>query len=108
MSDDRSATEHDKLVRDAIPTIIRDDGVTPITHTVEGEEYRVRLAAKLVEEAREFRDEPSAAELGDVLEVVDAIYGAFDFDPGRVADLREEKAAARGRFEDRIVLERTE
>ncbi|WP_435359967.1 nucleoside triphosphate pyrophosphohydrolase [Haloarchaeobius sp. DFWS5] len=98
-------TEYDKLVRDEIPTVIRENGQTPVTHRVEGAEYRRRLREKLVEEAREFETDPSPEELADVLTVVDAIRAAESFDDEAVARERREKRTARGGFDDGVVLE---
>ena len=105
-------TEYDKLVRDRIPEIIETNGETPVTRRVEGGEHADYLAAKLLEEAREFRDarttdgEDADAELAVVLEVMEALLDRRDRD--RVARLRAEKAAERGGFSAGIVLERVE
>ncbi|MCT9094865.1 nucleoside triphosphate pyrophosphohydrolase [Haloarchaeobius sp. HME9146] len=98
--------DYDKLVRDDIPAVIRANGQTPVTHVAEGDEYRARLREKLVEEAKEFREDPSAEELADVLTLVDAIRAAEGFSAETVATERREKRTARGGFEDGIVLER--
>lgn len=99
-------TEYDKLVRDDIPQIIRDDDEIPVTHRVEGEEYERRLAAKLEEEAAEFAEDCDPEELADVLEVVETLLDTVGRD--EVERLRAEKAAERGRFDDGIVLDRVE
>ena len=101
-------TEYDKLVRDDIPEIIRDDDERPVTHVAEGDEYRQRLREKLCEEAAEFRDSGDPEELADVLEVLAAIREAEDLEDGELDALREEKADERGGFADGIVLERVE
>lgn len=106
MSD--STTEYDKLVRDRIPEVIRENGGTPVTHTVGGDEYRERLREKLVEEATEFREEPSVEELGDVLDVLAAVRAAATFDEDDLQAKRRAKLADRGGFEDGVVLERVE
>ncbi|WP_132058609.1 nucleoside triphosphate pyrophosphohydrolase [Halorussus amylolyticus] len=101
-------TEYDKLVRDRIPEIIRENDETPVTHLAEGTAYRERLREKLCEEAAEFRESADPEELADVLEVVAAIRDAEGFDPDELEQLREAKADERGRFEDGVVLERVE
>ncbi|UPV76596.1 nucleoside triphosphate pyrophosphohydrolase (plasmid) [Halorussus limi] len=101
-------TEYDKLVRDRIPEVVRENGETPVTHVADGDEYRRRLREKLCEEAGEFRESGDPEELADVLEVLDAIRDAEEFDAERVERLRAEKAEERGRFEDGVVLERVE
>lgn len=100
--------EYDKLVRDRIPEVVRENDETPVTHTVDGEAYRERLREKLVEEATEFRDDPTVEELGDVLDVVAAIREAEPVDESDLQRKRRAKAAQRGGFEDGVVLDRVE
>lgn len=101
-------TEYDKLVRDRIPEVIRENDERPVTHVAEGPEYRERLREKLCEEAAEFRESADPAELADVLEVVAAIRDAEDFGNEELDRLREAKADERGRFDEGVVLERVE
>lgn len=103
-----AVTEYDKLVRDRIPELVREDGETPVTHTADEPEYRMRLREKLCEEAAEFRENGDPGELADVLEVLTAIRDAEGFEQAELERLREEKAEERGRFDERIVLERVE
>lgn len=100
--------EYDKLVRDDIPAIVRENDETPETRRVDGVEYRDYLAAKLREEAAEFADSRDVEELADVLEVVRAIREERDVDAAALEEIREEKAAERGGFTDGVVLERVE
>ncbi|WP_373325166.1 hypothetical protein [Halomicrobium urmianum] len=97
--------EHDKLVRDGIPEMIREDGEEPVTHAVEGGAYRERLREKLDEEVAEYHESEDPEELADVLEVVAALAGAHDLAEDELEAMREAKADERGRFEDGIVLE---
>lgn len=99
---------YDKLVRDDVPDVIRANGETPVTHRVDGAEYQDRLAEKLTEEAGEFAASRDVAELGDVLDVVDAICEASNVNRERLAELRASKTAERGGFEAGVVLERVE
>ncbi|WP_440766357.1 nucleoside triphosphate pyrophosphohydrolase [Natronorubrum sp. DTA7] len=100
--------EYDKLVRDDIPEIIERDGNTPVVHVASEDEYERRLLEKLDEEVAEFRESRVIAELADVLEVIHAIREHEEVSTDRLSELRAEKAEERGRFEDRIVLERVE
>lgn len=100
--------EYDKLVRDRIPEIIRENGETLVTHRVEGEAYRDYLAAKLLEEADEYAESRELDELADVLEVLDAIREARDVDTDELDAIRASKAAERGGFADGVVLDRVE
>lgn len=100
--------EYDKLVRDRIPAIVREDGQRPVTTRVEGAAYERRLVAKLEEEVAEFRESRETAELADVLEVVHALRAHAGVSAEELAELRERKAAERGRFEEGVVLQRVE
>jgi predicted house-cleaning noncanonical NTP pyrophosphatase (MazG superfamily) len=99
---------YDKLVRDRIPEVIRDNGETPHTHTESGEDYERRLADKLVEEATEYRESGALEELADVLAVLDALCAYRGLSRERLDEKRAEKAADRGGFTDGIVLDHVE
>ncbi len=93
-----------KLIRDKVPEIMKAKGESPKTHIASEDEFKHLLVMKLIEEAHEFKLKPSAEELGDVLEVVNAIsqqYGGFD----KVDEVRKKKSAERGSFSKRIVLD---
>jgi predicted house-cleaning noncanonical NTP pyrophosphatase (MazG superfamily) len=138
-SDDRATGEsqgneyvgaYDKLVRDDIPDVVRDDGNHPVTRRVDGREYERYLATKLEEEAREYATtvesnpadandaddtdagHPSSGdeleELADVHAVFEAIVAASDHSMTTIRERAREKALARGGFDDGIVLERIE
>ncbi|GAB3684192.1 nucleoside triphosphate pyrophosphohydrolase [Salinarchaeum chitinilyticum] len=102
------AREYDKLVRDEIPAVIEADGEEPIVHVADDAEYERRLREKLLEEAGEFAESGEAEELADVLAVVDAYREHAEISTEELDRLREAKAAERGGFGDRIVLERVE
>lgn len=100
--------EYDKLVRDDIPEIIERNGEKPIVHTASDDEYERRLLDKLVEEVAEFQAERNVEELADIVEVIHAIRKHEGISADRLSQTRLEKANERGRFDDRIVLERVE
>ncbi|TCM51805.1 nucleoside triphosphate pyrophosphohydrolase [Kribbella sp. VKM Ac-2568] len=99
-------TADGKLVRDLIPDIIRAKGEEPITYRADAAEYRRRLRDKLAEEVDEFLtadDEDAPEELADVLEVVYALAANLGVSRDQLEKIRQEKAAARGGFAERIV-----
>lgn len=99
--------DHHKLVRDNIPTIIEQQHKTPITHIADEKEYHLELYKKLQEEVSEFLHDESVEELADILEVIYALARhEFHITPQELELLREEKAAKRGRFKKRIILEK--
>lgn len=100
--------EYDKLVRDGVPDVVEADGETPITHTADDAEFEERLVEKLEEEVAEYRESREVPELVDVMEVVHAIRDHEGVPFQRLEAMRAQKAAERGGFTDRIVLERVE
>lgn len=96
--------EYNKLVRDKIPEIIKEDGEVPITEKVSGEAYRTVLREKLNEEVDEYQSSHEVEELADILEVVYALGQIEGQGPSELRKIREEKRAERGGFEEGIVL----
>jgi predicted house-cleaning noncanonical NTP pyrophosphatase (MazG superfamily) len=94
----------EKLVRDNIPAIIRRNGETPVTRTLDDEEYLAALDEKLREEVNEYLEANDLDELADILEVIRAIARARGSSIEQIESVREEKLEARGGFNDRISL----
>lgn len=86
----------EKLVRDAIPDIIRREGKEPLTRVVNGAEYSRALDEKLSEEIRELRAAPTdTGEYADVIEVLRTMARINGVDWNTVETKREEKRATR-------------
>ncbi|WP_028478321.1 nucleoside triphosphate pyrophosphohydrolase [Nocardia sp. CNY236] len=98
-----------KLVRDKIPEIIRAAGRTPKTAVLDAVAYEQALHDKLLEEAAELHaaaDRDSRMEeAADVLEVLIAMGELYGFTLDDVQRAAEDKAVARGRFDNRLWLE---
>ena len=94
--------KYDKLIRDKIPQIIQSSGATCTTYVAGDEEYKQRLSDKLLEEAKEFFEDPCAEELADVYEVILALAEAnrWDIERERIA-----KRLERGAFSQRYILQ---
>ena len=104
-------TEHDKLVRDRIPEIIRNSGNQCKTTTLSNLDYIEALREKLVEEAKEATTaspEDLPQELADVMEVMDALMAATGIEPEKVREIQKEKRSQRGGFDNRVKLLWTE
>jgi predicted house-cleaning noncanonical NTP pyrophosphatase (MazG superfamily) len=95
----------DKLVRDDIPDIIRENGEVPKTHTADDEEYMERLCGKLLEEAEEYKESQDVEELADLMEVILSIRSLDDISRNQIERKRRRKRKERGGFENRIVLD---
>jgi predicted house-cleaning noncanonical NTP pyrophosphatase (MazG superfamily) len=97
---------YNKLVRDKIPEIIKQNGEEPITHIAEEKEYEKALINKLHEEIAEFLENPSVEEMADVVEVMRAICSLKGINVDNLEKVRREKENKRGGFEKRIILDR--
>lgn len=95
-----------KLVRDKIPEIIKHKGETPITHIANDREYWEKLKEKLREEVSEFLVNNDEKELGDILEVINAICKFKVIDKKRLNSITKNKAKEKGRFDKKIILEK--
>lgn len=101
---------YNKLVRDAIPNIIRAKGETPVTRVLGEAEYKKELESKLFEEAKEVvgaeNREDRLEELADVLELIRAMANMEGSSLEEVILIANEKSVKRGGFNDKIYLER--
>jgi len=97
---------HNKLVRDNIPDIIKADGRTPVVRRLTNCEYINALHKKLLEEVNEYLDNNSIEELADILEVVSAIAKANGYSDEDLEKCRENKRLQNGGFEKRLFLEK--
>jgi predicted house-cleaning noncanonical NTP pyrophosphatase (MazG superfamily) len=99
--------EYDKLVRDRIPEIIRQDGRQCGVEVMPEDEYVQALKDKLVEEAQETAaagPEDLIKELADLYEVVDALMAACGIDRQVVLVKQEGRRQSRGGFDQRFRL----
>ena len=99
--------EYHKLVRDRIPELIRNDGYTCDTTTMDEREYQDALRAKLVEEALEAasaNEETMVTELADLYEVINALMSEYNIDITAVRNEQRRRQEERGGFEQRIRL----
>ena len=95
---------HNKLVRDKIPEIIRNDGKTCCVRILEYSEMKNALGAKLREEVEEYLIANDAEELADILEVVYASAECLGVSKAGLEEIRAAKAAKNGGFDGRVYL----
>lgn len=100
--------KYNKLVRDRIPEIIKENGDVAITHIADDKEYKKSLIKKLKEEVDEFLKDPNKEEIADILEVLYAVCDLQGVSKEEVESIRRKKAEKRGGFKKRIILDRTE
>ncbi len=97
---------HNKLVRDNIVELVEKRGKKCNYRVATlDDEYEKYLRLKLIEEAHELLEEPCAAEIGDVLDVIDAMMEFYGIDYYTMETDRMLKKNSRGGFEKRIILE---
>ncbi len=101
-------TEYNKLVRDAIPEIIKSSGKSCVVSTLNDADYQQALKAKLVEESQEVlaaeTKQKVTEEIADVIEVIKALQSVYGIDSSDVAKFKSRKAAKNGKFDKRIFL----
>lgn len=100
-------TEYNKLVRDEIPQIIRDNWDCPVTRIAFGEEFFERLKNNLGEETKEYLDSDDPEKLADILEVIHALAEQHNISMDKLEEIRLVKQASRWAFKRRIILEHT-
>ena len=95
---------YNKLVRDKIPQIIKNNGQNPVTRILEDDEYLACLEEKLNEEVQEFHTDKNLEELADILEVVYALTEATGHTQQQLLDACDSKRQARGGFRNKVFL----
>ena len=97
--------KYHKLVRDKIPELIEKEGKESVCSILSDEEYLEFLDRKLSEELEEYLEDKSMEELADLLEVMMAVAKARGCSIEEIERIRQQKAAKRGGFEKKILLE---
>src|SRR5690625_2162245 len=99
---------YNKLVRDRIPEIIRNDNKKYKTKILDNDQYLVELKRKLDEELEEYNqatdDDEALEELADMLELIHALAKMHRADINKLERIRDHKAKERGGFKDKIFL----
>lgn len=93
-----------KLIRDRLPEIYERENDPQIVRRALPSELRDLLIKKLGEETAEFAENPSAEEMADILEVVEALQRHFGLDRTEIEKIQREKRDQKGAFEEGFVL----
>ncbi len=97
---------YNKLVRDKIPeNIDSEPGRKSKYRILNDKEYLTELNKKVLEEANEFIEENSIEELGDLMEVINAIMKLKGYKMEEVYKIMKAKEEKKGAFENKIYLE---
>jgi predicted house-cleaning noncanonical NTP pyrophosphatase (MazG superfamily) len=100
--------EHNKLVRDKIPEILKKKNVKHKIHIAKNKEYLQMLYKKLIEEFEEFKKDPNDEEFCDMLEVLESIGKYHNLDLDEIKELKKIKKLSNGGFDKKIILDSTE
>lgn len=109
MNSNKTKCIYNKLVRDEIPKIIdSEQGRNCKYRTLNDAEYLQELNKKIIEEGNEFIEENSIEELGDLMEVINAIMNLKVYTMEEVKETMKSKAKIKGSFHNKIFLEYVE
>lgn len=99
---------HNKLIRNKIPQIIKNNGKTPTTRILPEDEYIKEICKKTEEEITEYLEadtkEHKLEELSDLLELINALAEHEGKTLEEINNIRKKKAKERGGFSDRVFL----
>ncbi len=95
---------YNKLVRDKIPQICKENGQIANIRELNDEEYLKELNTKLKEEVFEYLESEEIEELADLEEVLLAIVEAKKIAYDDFEKIRLDKTQKRGAFKDKIFL----
>lgn len=95
---------YNKLVRDLIPELIKEQGEVPHFRFLCDEEYTRCLEDKLDEEVGEYHRDRNIGELADILEVVFALAENLGCTRDALMESYQRKHDARGGFQNRVFL----
>lgn len=100
---------YNKLVRDNIPEIIKNNGEIPIVTVLDDKRYKEELERKLYEEYLEVIESSGKdriEELADMLEIIKALAKLENSNLEEVIKISNEKVKKRGAFDKKIYLEK--
>ncbi len=96
---------YNKLVRDRIPTVIKNTGNDCTTEILGNEKFFLKLQEKLLEEVDEYMT--SNNDIYELADIVEVIYGLVEAS-GKTIDefnhIRQQKVLEKGSFKEKIFL----
>lgn len=95
---------YNKLVRDNIPEIIKNQGETPCFSVLDDKNFNKQLRKKLKEEVYEYLMSEEIEELADIIEVIEALANHKGSSLEKVLEIKENKAKKNGKFEKKLFL----
>lgn len=100
--------EYNKLVRDLIPQVIKNDGKYCTYYNAEKKDMQDLLIAKLDEEVAEFKESGSIEEIADIIEVCHGIASFLNYSERDLANAKKDKFIRYGGFYTGTVLQKVD
>lgn len=97
---------YNKLVRDLIPDIIKEDGKQCELEIANQQSIRMLLEEKMLEEFNEFLEDKNLEELADMLEVIFGLAHNLGYSEEELIAKRISKLEERGGFKQGIILKK--
>lgn len=95
---------YNKLVRDSVPLIIKENGATPDISQLSDEEFSQELLDVLEKRIKELREGYSLEAIADTVELLDAFCALRGVSIEDVMYTKEKMRLSRGGYEKRIFL----
>ena len=95
---------YNKLVRDKIPDIIKEEGRNVKTKVLNENEYIEELNKKLQEEVSEYLKDNNVEELVDIVQVIYSLLDVRKFSMEKFENMRQQKNINNGAFKERLFL----
>ena len=93
-----------KLVRDNIPSICKENKQLPETKILDDKTYTTALYEKLKEEVNEYLTSKEIEELADIIEVIEALAENQGSSLGEVMKIKQTKQNKNGGFKNKVFL----
>ncbi len=98
---------YNKLIRDNIPVILKQKGITVKIHIADDKEFTKKLLEKLNEEVTEYTQTQTIDEMADIFEVITTILEQKKWTIEQVIAIQQQKRQQKGAFTQKIILEET-
>lgn len=109
LGSDKVERVYNKLLRDKIPEICKNNNEKPVVRTLNDEDFKTELEKKLLEEYNEVIESTGQSrieELADMLEIIKSLAKLENKSLDDVIELANRKKEKRGAFEYKIFLEK--
>ena len=108
----KKAIKYNKLIRDKIPEIIKNAGLTPSVKVLNKKEYLKEIKKKFIEEVKELVEAKTKKEvineIIDIQELIDTLVYEIDLTKSELKKQQKIKNKKRGGFKKRLFLIKTE